>query len=139
MTPPPLTGVLETALYVDDVDRAVAFYQKVFEFETLFHKERGAALGVAGAQVLLLFRKKGSLEPIVTEKGTIPPHDGNGSLHMAFSIPADALDAWTARLEANGVEITARYEWPLGGTSIYFHDPDGHLIELVTPGCWKVY
>ena len=139
MTAPALTGLLETALYVDDVKRSVDFYQRIFEFETLFISERGAALGVAGAQVLLLFKKGGSLEPIVNDAGTIPPHDGSGQLHMAFSIPAAALGAWEDRLEANGVEIKARYHWPLGGQRIYFDDIDGHLIELVTPRCWKVY
>jgi len=139
VTPPPLTGVLETALYVDDVERAVGFYQDVFEFDTLFMTERGAALAVAGAQVLLLFRKGGSVEPIVNESGTIPAHDGAGSLHMAFSVPAEALFQWERRLAKCGVEIIAKYNWPLGGESLYFHDVDGHLIELVTPGCWKIY
>ena len=40
---PELTGVLETALYVDDVARAVSFYRNLFEFDVLFENERGAA------------------------------------------------------------------------------------------------
>ena len=87
MSVPELTGVLETALYVDDVDRAHDFYADVFGFKTLFHNERGAAMSVSDSYVLLLFRKGGSLQPIVDENGTIPPHDGDGSLHFAFSIP----------------------------------------------------
>ncbi|HWQ03343.1 MAG TPA: glyoxalase, partial [Candidatus Nitrosotenuis sp.] len=27
----------------------------------------------------------------------------------------------------------------LGGRSIYFRDPDGHSLELVTPGVWPNY
>jgi catechol 2,3-dioxygenase-like lactoylglutathione lyase family enzyme len=136
---PALTGILETALYVDDVERAVAFYRRVFGFDVLFHNDRGAALAVAGSQVLLLFRKRGTLEPIVTERGTIPPHDGEGNLHMAFAVPADALAGWERRLADEGVAVLARYRWERGGQSVYFHDPDGHVVELVTPGCWTIY
>ncbi|PYU59508.1 MAG: glyoxalase, partial [Acidobacteria bacterium] len=29
--------------------------------------------------------------------------------------------------------------WELGGWSLYFRDPDRHLIELATPGTWSIY
>ena len=29
--------------------------------------------------------------------------------------------------------------WERGGQSIYFRDPDGHLVELATPGIWAIY
>ena len=136
---PELTGILESALYVDDVARSADFYRRLFGFDTLFQSERAAGLDVSGRQVLLLFRKRGTPDPIVDEGGTIPPHDGDGNLHMAFAIPADALDAWQERLGECGVEIESRYGWDRGGTSLYFRDPDGHVIELVTPGCWAIY
>ena len=139
MPAPKLTGVLETALYVDDVARAADFYRALFEFDTLFQNERGAGLSVAGRQVLLLFRKGGTTDAIVSERGVIPPHDGDGNLHMAYSIPEDSRSAWEQRLQEQGVAIESHYRWELGGTSVYFRDPDGHLIELVTPGCWKIY
>jgi catechol 2,3-dioxygenase-like lactoylglutathione lyase family enzyme len=136
---PSLSGVLETALYVGDVDRAAEFYHRVFGFELLFKSERGAGLSVVGRQVLLLFRKGGTTEAIVTERGEIPPHDGDGNLHVAFAIPADSLEAWEKRLTAEGVEVEARYNWERGGRSLYFRDLDAHVIELVTPGCWAIY
>ena len=139
MTPPPVAGVLETSLYVDDVARSVEFYQKLFGFELLFQIERAAGFSIAGVQVLLLFKKRGTLEPIVDEDGTIPAHDGDGHLHMAFSIPAEAMDAWKERLADNDIELTGHNNWKLGGESIYFSDLDGHVIELATPGCWKIY
>lgn len=136
---PPLAGVLETALYVDDVARSVAFYRSLFEFEVLFQTERGAGLSVEDRQVFLLFKKGGTPEPIASEGGAIPPHDGDGQLHMAFAISDDALQDWVERIEAAGIELESRVQWERGGVSIYFRDPDSHLIELVTPGCWRIY
>jgi catechol 2,3-dioxygenase-like lactoylglutathione lyase family enzyme len=34
------------------------------------------------------------------------------------------------------VAIEGRVDWPRGAKSIYFRDPDGHLLELGTPGLW---
>lgn len=139
MNRPELEGVLETALYVDDLERSVAFYKQLFVFELLFRSDRAVGFNVEGRQVLLLFRKGVMSEPIVSERGVIPPHDGEGNLHVAFSIPQGALAAWEERLSSLGIEVEARYQWELGGNSVYFRDPDGHLLELVTPGCWTIY
>ena len=69
----------------------------------------------------------------------IPGHDGAGPLHMAFAIPADSYDDWLQHLQANDVPIRSEITWPQGGRSIYFNDPDGHVIELATPGLWPNY
>lgn len=136
---PPIAGVLETALYVEDVARSVSFYRDLFGFDVLFQSRRGAGLSVEGRQVLLLFRKRGTLEDISDERGVIPAHDGDGNLHLAFAISAEALAQWKEHLRDTGIEIEATYHWERGGHSLYFRDPDGHLIELVTPGCWTIY
>ena len=71
--------------------------------------------------------------------GAIPPHDGHGPLHIAFAVAAEDLGQWEERLGANGVAIEGRTHWSRGGESIYFRDPDGHLLELATPGLWAIY
>ena len=134
-----LNGILETAVYVDDVARAQAFYEGAMGLKPMFQDRRLTAYDVAGRSVLLVFKRGASLEPAVLPGGTIPAHDGAGPLHLAFAIGADQLGAWEERLKANGVEIEGRTDWPRGGTSIYFRDPDGHLIELATPGIWPIY
>src|SRR5262245_50836536 len=136
---PRLTGVLETALYVDDVARSAQFYQTVLELEILVADERFCALNVAGRQLLLLFKKSASRTPMPTAGGVIPPHDGSGPLHMAFAIAASELAAWEDRLREARVPVESRVVWPRGGHSVYFRDPDGHLIELATPGVWAIY
>jgi catechol 2,3-dioxygenase-like lactoylglutathione lyase family enzyme len=58
---------------------------------------------------------------------------------VAYSISNDDLDRWLAHLAAHGVAIEGRNDWQRGGRSVYFRDPDGHLLELATPGLWSVY
>jgi catechol 2,3-dioxygenase-like lactoylglutathione lyase family enzyme len=136
---PSLDGVLETALYVDNLNRSIEFYRNVFELKTLAADDRFCALAVAGRQVLLLFRKRGSIKPIPVQGGTIPPHDGDGQLHMAFAISTSELSAWERRLREKGIAIESKVTWPRGGLSLYFRDPDNHVIELATPGIWAIY
>jgi len=136
---PKLDRVLETALYVDDLGRAAAFYAELFELASLYADERLRAFAVGGTSVLLLFRRGASRETTTMPGGTIPPHDGSGPLHIAFAVGADELAQWEARLRDRGIPIEGRTDWPRGGRSIYFRDPDGHLLELATPGLWRIY
>jgi catechol 2,3-dioxygenase-like lactoylglutathione lyase family enzyme len=136
---PELTGVVETSLYVDDLERAMRFYEDVFEFKRLIGDERFCALSVADRQVLLLFVKGGTLQAMPTPGGSIPPHDGEGTLHLAFATPASAEAEWQSRLAKFGIPIESVVNWPRGGRSLYFRDPDQHLVELITPGCWSIY
>jgi catechol 2,3-dioxygenase-like lactoylglutathione lyase family enzyme len=136
---PKLSGVIETALYVDDLERARAFYEKVLGLAALTSDQRFVAFDVGGRSVLLLFRRGSTLEPVHLPGGTIPPHDGSGPLHMAFAIEAGELPGWERRLGEHNVVIEGRTDWPRGGHSVYFRDPDNHLLELVTPGVWAIY
>lgn len=133
---PRVSGILETSLYVADLDRAQAFYECLFAFETFVHDGRMVGMGVPGGQVLLLFAHGATDQPAPTPGGTIPPHHGAGELHVCFSIPFGELAAWEAHLNAQGVAIESRVHWPRGGTSLYFRDPDGHSVEVATPGLW---
>ena len=134
-----LERVIETCLYVDDLDRAGEFYEQVLGLTGLTRDARFRAYDVGGQSVLLLFRRGATLETVHMPGGTIPPHDGHGPLHMAFAIAADALPQWEQRLRERGIAIEGRTEWSRGGRSIYFCDPDGHLLELATPGLWAIY
>ncbi len=136
---PKLDRVLETALYVNDLERAARFYAHVLRLRPLFADARLRAFAVGGVSVLLLFRRGASLETTRMPGGTIPPHDGSGPLHVAFGIASAELAAWEARLRAHDIAIEGRTDWPRGGQSIYFRDPDGHLLELATPGLWEIY
>ena len=136
---PTLGRVIESSLYVDDLARAAAFYEDVLDMPLLTSDQRFRAYAAGGDNVLLLFQRGSTLETVRMPFGTIPPHDGHGPLHIAFAVSADDLPAWETRLGERGIEIEGRTAWPRGGHSIYFRDPDGHLLELATPGLWAVY
>ncbi len=136
---PAVSGVFETALYVEDLWRAGRFYRELFDFEVIFSDERLCALNVADKQVLLLFKRGASNEPNPVPGGVIGGHDGAGRLHLAFSIAASDLARWEVHLAANAIPIESRVHWQRGGESLYFRDPDQNLVELVTPGIWKIY
>jgi len=136
---PKLARVLETALYVEDLETAARFYEGVLELPVLSSDTRFRAYDVGGDSVLLLFRKGATSETVHLPGGTIPPHDGEGRLHVAFAIAADELRGWEARLGQHHVAIEGRTRWPRGGESIYVRDPDQHLVEFATPGIWQIY
>ena len=97
------------------------------------------ALDAGSRQVLLLFKHGASKEDVRLDSGVLPGHDGHGTTHLAWAIPANSLSAWRERLAAHGVQIESELQWPRGGTSLYFRDPDGHLLELASPGLWTTY
>lgn len=134
---PDILSILETALYVDDLDRAAVFYEGVMGLPVLHADARMRAYDVNGRSVLLLFVCGGTTEPVQTGGGLIPPHDASGQIHMAFAISHDALDGWREHLARHDIAIEGTSDWRRGGHSLYFRDPDGHLLELATtPGLW---
>lgn len=137
---PRVSGQLESSLYVGDLERSRAFYERVMGFETLLREERMVGMAVPGGSILLLFRVGGSTVPSEVPGGTIPPHDGRGTLHLCFAVPLAELDAWERHLPAHGVPIESRVSpQSHGGTSLYFRDPDGHSLEVAGPGLWATY
>jgi len=131
--PPKADGILESSLYVSDVSRSVRFYQETFGFAVISEfGERGCAMHAGPRQVLLLFKKGAS-------RTFSSPHDGGGELHLAFAIAATELAPGESWLQEKGIAIEEKRTWEEGGHSLYFRDPDRHLLELVTPGTWSVY
>jgi catechol 2,3-dioxygenase-like lactoylglutathione lyase family enzyme len=136
---PSLSGILETALHVADLARSSEFYERALGLARIAGDDRFRAYSVASRDVLLLFLRGATQQPFSFPGGVIPPHGGSGELHVAFSITAADLADWEARLAAHSIPIESRVTWPLGGRSIYFRDPDRHLLELATPGLWPIY
>jgi catechol 2,3-dioxygenase-like lactoylglutathione lyase family enzyme len=136
---PMIAGILETSLYVSDLSRSAAFYHRVFGFRLLFEDQRMCAFQIPSCSLLLLFKHNGSLDPSYTPGGIIPAHGGSGASHLCFAIPFASLASWAAHLEKESVPLESLVRQHFGGTSLYFRDPDGHSLEVATPGLWENY
>jgi len=136
---PVVRHMLETALYCDDLEGTTRFYREFLGLAPLFADARLTALDAGHGSVLLLFRRGGSTAPMPFPGGIIPPHDGAGPVHIAFAVGAADLEAWERRLTDAGIAIDGRVHWERGGRSVYFRDPEGHSVELATPGTWPTY
>ena len=126
-----VNGILETSLYVNDIERSTKFYRDLFRFNVVATGDRLVALEAGKNQLLLLFKKGASAQ---LPKGAT---DGDGELHLAFSISAEEFSDWKAMLLHRNIVIEEEKMWDYVGRSIYFRDPDRHLIELATPGVWR--
>jgi catechol 2,3-dioxygenase-like lactoylglutathione lyase family enzyme len=71
--------------------------------------------------------------------GVIPPHGASGRSHLAFSITAEDAEPWEKRLAVEGVAVESVVNWPGCARSVYFRDPDQHLVELISKGFWAIY
>lgn len=129
---PPVGGIHEAALYVEDLDRSTRFYQRVFGFELLGRDPKRHVFLRAGEDVLLLFDARATR----TGSGEAPAHGASGQMHVAFETTAEDLVQWRRHFKVQGMSIEAEVEWPRGGRSLYIRDPDGHSVELVTRGIW---
>src|SRR5262249_32664166 len=139
---PPVLRTVETALYFDGVQglsAAAEFYRDTLGLRPMTEGERLVAMDAGGGTVLLLFQRGQTAQGLRGPEHWIPPHDGAGPLHVAIGIAAGELEAWERWLASRGVDVESRVTWPRGGRSLYFRDPGGHSVELVTPGTWDNY
>jgi|SRR5580692_47039 catechol 2,3-dioxygenase-like lactoylglutathione lyase family enzyme len=139
MTFPRIHGVVETCIYSSDLPRSARFYGGQLGLRLLESLDRLCAFAAGDHQVLLIFLQGGSVESVQMPGGLIPPHDGSGQSHFAFAVPKEDFPAWKNHIIAMGIVIESEVNWPAGGKSLYFRDPDENLVELATPGIWEVY
>lgn len=134
MTP---SSVLESALYVDNLDAAEAFYGKVLGLERIARVEGRHVFFRCGGGVVLLFDAEQTVRPPGPEaRLPVPPHGTKGDGHLCFGATAQEIERWKAHLQERGVAIEADFEWPQGGRSIYFRDPAGNSLEFAEPKIW---
>jgi catechol 2,3-dioxygenase-like lactoylglutathione lyase family enzyme len=127
-----IKAIVETAIYFDELEAAERFYSTVLGLPVI-GKEPGRHVffQVGEANVLLAFQGEATLRG-----GPLPPHGATGPGHFALGIEEQTLAAWRQRLANHNVAVEKEVAWPRGGKSLYFRDPAGNLVELITPGIW---
>ena len=128
----PSLTILETSLYVSDLEAARLFYSEVLKLEHHSGLRGRHQFFRCGDGMLLLF------QPEVSSQSTeIPAHGARGPGHVAFQIEESALAKWRDHLVSHGVSIEHEHTWPNGARSLYFRDPSGNSLELATPSLWS--
>jgi len=128
---PPIEHLVEASVYAENLESAEVFYRDVLSLKMLTKEPGRHVFFQVGDSVLLVFRAEET-----SKGGMLPPHGATGAGHFALGVPTESLDAWREHLRAQGVEIEKEIDWPRGGKSLYFRDPAGNSVELVTRGLW---
>ncbi|WP_047461224.1 VOC family protein [Rhizobium rhizogenes] len=135
---PSLEGVLETALYADDLDAVETFYGGILGLEKISRGGNRHVFYRCGPGVLLIFNPAETLKPPEPGALPVPPHGTKGHGHVCFRIAGNDIEAMAERLKAASVTIEADFHWPNGGRSIYFRDPAGNSLECAEPRIWGI-
>ena len=131
-----LSGILEAAVYVDDLDVAAAFYGDILGLEKIAQQDGRHVFFRCGETIVLVFRAEETRKATPSGGLPIPAHGAAGAGHLCFAVDGASLDGWRQRLEDADVEIEADFRWDNGARSIYFRDPGGNSIELAEPRLW---
>lgn len=126
-----IARVIETCLYVEDVERAAAWYVDVLGLERVAGSPPRDVFLKAGDTMLLLFQPEET-----TKTADVPSHGARGVQHIALGV--EDVEPWRERLADRGVMITAEASFG-AGHSLYFDDLDGNVVELVGRGTWPVW
>jgi catechol 2,3-dioxygenase-like lactoylglutathione lyase family enzyme len=127
-----IKAIIETAIYVDDLDTTETFYRTILGL-TVIAKETGRHIffQVGDSDVHLAFIADATIKG---DQRT--PHGAKGPGHFALGIEIEALGLWRQKLHEDAIAIEDEVEWPRGGKSLYFRDPAGNCVELITTGVW---
>lgn len=129
--------ILETCIYAEDLEAAAGFYGEMLELEQISREENRHIFYKCGDGMLLIFNPSHtSTEQTFVNGSPVPLHGAKGPGHLALAVKEHDIPKWKERLISYDIEIESEVNWPNGCKSIYFRDPSGNSVELVSPGLW---
>jgi len=133
-----IDGILETALYVEDLDAAETFYGSILGLEKVLRAGNRHVFFRCGPGILLIFNPVETIIPPSPDALPVPPHGATGPGHACFRMTGEAIDRMVEKLNKAGIAIESDFRWPNGARSIYFRDPAGNSLECAEPKLWNI-
>ena len=133
-----LKGIAETCIYATNLEEAERFYREVLDFEVVMKEENRHVFFKCGDDMLLLFNPDHTRNEQTDVGGKLVPlHGATGSVHVAFSVEPNSFHSVKEDLKTHGIPVESEISWPNGSHSVYFRDPAGNSLEVVTENMWK--
>ena len=133
-----IDGILETAIYANDIDAAEAFYGRLLGLEKVLRAGNRHVFFRCGPGILLIFNPTKTAKSPPADALPVPPHGATGPGHVCFRMEATAIDRMAEKLNKAGIAIESDFRWPNGARSIYFRDPAGNSLECAEPRLWNI-
>ena len=130
--------IVETCIYSPDLKIMKDFYVNRLGLDLISEEERIHVFLKAGKSMLLVFNPENTS---LAANSTFPTHGActsHSSIHFALEIEQAGYEAAKNLLAQNKIAIEKEMSWGSGGKSVYFRDPAGNLVEIVTKGQWPV-
>ncbi|MBL6432459.1 MAG: VOC family protein [Alphaproteobacteria bacterium] len=119
-----------TILYVEDVARTLAFYERAFGLKTGYLHESGDYGELVTGETKLAF----SSRSLMTQLGKAPARAEPKSPVFEIALETDDVAGTLERARAAGASVLQELrEEDWGQTTAYVSDPDGYLVEICTP------
>ena len=126
-----MTIFLHTCYRIGDIDRSVAFYEKLG-----FEESGRMPIGDEAINVFMNLPDENPILELTYNHGVTDYEHGTGYNHIALMV--DNLDATLEQLAADGIEPEKPPYRPGGRTEGHFicflRDPDGYRVELIERG-----
>lgn len=130
--------IVETCIYSPDLKIMKDFYVNRLGLDLISEEERRHVFLKAGKSMLLVFNPENTS---LAANSTFPTHGActsPSSIHFALEIEQAGYEAAKNLLAQNKIAIEKEMSWGSEGKSVYFRDPAGNLVEIVTKGQWPV-
>lgn len=118
-----LVGYDHVALTIKDLQRSADWYKLVFDFDVLHKWTNTWMVGHGNMKIGLFQRPNGALVEDLDSKIAIQ--------HVAFLVDGDKFAAAQEAIKKRGVSMEGPEDTGIA-LSIFFNDPDGHILELTT-------
>ena len=131
------TKIVETCIYSSELKEMKDFYMNKLGLDFVSEENGRHVFLKAGKSMLLIFNPESTLNDSISIfpiHGAITPPS---IVHFALEINTVDYEKWKDLLSKKQINIEK--ELKIGNSrSIYFRDPSGNVVELITENAWPI-